>query len=89
MKPVTRRGFLQVAGAAALGATAFSVLTPKLARSDRKRRQVRLQPVPATSFHPADEAFCKRARFPTAADAVRVAARRGLSAEIYREDLFS
>ena len=49
------------------------------------RTVVRVRPVEANEASLADLSFCERARFYTAADAIRVCASRGMTVEVYRE----
>ena len=56
--------------------------------SDRAR-WVRVRLVDGVEANSAERLFCERARFATAADAMRVCASRGMTVEIYRESLFA
>ena len=82
MNVISRRRFLQVAGATMLAATMASVPASGERQSGPRRIRVRMvSPNP----RPAELAFCRRARFQSAADAMRALASRRLTAEIYRE----
>ena len=84
MKAISRRNFLQVAGVALLAAA-----LPAIGGGGRNRRgvkRVRIRKLAGQGNpSPAERAFYQRARFATAADAVRAVASRGLAAEIYVE----
>lgn len=82
---ISRRKFLQVTGTAAVAAAVLALPVSGAGRSRRGPRNVRVRLLPMGNPRLADETFCHRARFPTAADAMRAAARRGVAAEIYRE----
>ena len=81
MKAISRRQFLQTAGVAMLMAT-----LPALGRGGRDRRRqknIRVRSlVPLGHLTPADRAFIQRARFATAADAMRAVAARRLDAAV-------
>ena len=84
MKAISRRQFLQTAGVAMLVAT-----LPALGRGGRNRRReknIKIRSlVPLGHLTPAERAFIQRARFATAADAMRAVAARRMKAEIYVE----
>lgn len=82
MKAMSRRRFLQVAGATVLTATMASM--PAMGERQSSPRRIRVRMV-APDPRPAELAFCRRARFHSAADAMRALASRGMAAEIYRE----
>ena len=81
MSEISRRRFLQVAGAALVAAAAL----PSLGSADSQpgEKRVRIRPVPGADLRPGEIAFYRRARFATAADAMRAAAARRMTAEIY------
>ena len=83
MREISRRQFLQVAGTAILAAAALPALGGAKARHGEKR--VRIRPVSGADLRPGEIAFYRRARFATAADAMRAAAARGFVGEIYAE----
>ena len=56
-------------------------------RAGLDRTVVRVRPVEANEASLADLSFCERARFYTAADAIRVCASRGMTVEVYRETI--
>ncbi len=82
MNAISRRTFLQMVGASALAVMALSLSAFGGGKTTSRRIRVRM-----VSFHPraAEMAFCQRARFASAADAMRALASRGMAAEIYRE----
>ena len=81
MKEMSRRQFLHTAGVAMLVAT-----LPALGRGGRNRRHqknIRVRSlVPLGHLTPAERAFIQRARFATAADAMRAVAARRLAAAV-------
>lgn len=82
---MTRRQFLQVAGTSvALAAAALSF--PGTGRGDEGEGVVRVVdgPIPR-SFKASKAAFCQAASFPTAPDAFRVLASRGITVDIYMD----
>ncbi|MGD9611521.1 MAG: twin-arginine translocation signal domain-containing protein [Kiritimatiellia bacterium] len=83
MNEISRRRFLQVAGAALVAVAAIPSWGGSRNHSGQKR--VRIRPVPDADLRPGEMSFYRRARFETAADAMRAAASRGLKAEIYVE----
>ncbi len=82
---MNRREFLKVAGCA-LAVMALPVITgsgsPEIPPLEHKIRVRPLSPETATE---SELAFCTRARFKTAADAMRACAARDFKAEIYEE----
>ena len=83
MKAISRRRFLQVAAATMLVA---ALPASGGARSRRGEKRIRVRPLASQGgVSAAERAFCQRARFASAADAMRAAASRGMTAEIYVE----
>ena len=83
MNKISRRQFLQGAGAA-VTLLALPALGGMKSKNGQKR--VRVRPLASqTNLRPGEISFYRRARFATAADAMRAAASRGLTAEIYAE----
>lgn len=83
MKTISRRHFLQVAGAALLVASLPAVGG---GRNRRGVKRVRVRKLAGQgNATPAERAFYQRARFSTAADAMRAVASRRMTAEIYVE----
>ena len=83
MKGMSRRKFLQVAGATMLAAA-----LPAIGRGRNRRgpEKYRIRPLASPAdLCPGEIAFCRRARFATAADAMRAAAAHRMAAEIYIE----
>lgn len=86
MKGISRRKFLQVAGAAIVAVAAIPTLGGTGGRHRGDVKRVRVRPHDAQQeLSPAEKAFCRRARFATAADAMRAAAARGVAVVIYTE----
>ena len=83
MNEISRRQFLQVAGAAMVAAMAIPTLGVPGNNNGQKR--VRIRPVPDAVLRPGEISFYRRARFATPADAMRAAAARGVTGEIYVE----
>lgn len=83
MKEISRRRFLQVSGAALMAVAAIPAMGGHGNHNGAKR--VRIRPVPGADLRPGEISFYRRAKFATAADAMRAAASRGLKAEIYVE----
>ena len=84
MNEISRRRFLQVAGAAIVAvAVVPSLGGTKEAHNGQKR--VRIRPVAGADLRPGEISFYRRARFATPADAMRAVASRRMSAEIYVE----
>jgi len=81
MKAISRRQFLQTAGVTMLAAT-----LPALGRGGRSRRRekrIRIRSlIPLGHLPPAQRAYVQRARFATAADAMRAVAARRLAAAV-------
>lgn len=83
MNEISRRKFLQVAGAAMAAAVALPSLGG--AKNHNGEKRVRIRPVAGAALRPGEIAFYRRAKFWTAADAMRAAAARGVTGEIYVE----
>lgn len=83
MNEISRRRFLQVAGAAMVAIAAIPSLGGSGNHNGEKR--VRIRPVPGAELRPGEISFYRRARFATAADAMRAVASRRMKAEIYVE----
>ena len=87
MNEISRRRFLQVAGSALVAIAAI----PSLGNSGNNNgnhngeKRVRIRPVPGADLRPGEISFYRRARFETAADAMRAVASRRMKAEIYVE----
>ena len=81
MNEISRRRFLQVAGAAIVAAVAIPSVNGAKARNGQGLLRVR--PISSDSLRPAEIVFYSNARFATAADAMRATASRRLTAEIY------
>ena len=83
MKAISRRQFLQVAGAAMLVA---ALPAAEGHGNGQGPKRVRVRPLAHPNhLRPGEIAFCRRARFSTAAGAILAVAARGLDAEIYVE----
>ena len=83
MKAISRRQFLKVTGAAMLTAALPAVGGHGNGQGPKR---VRARPLSASqAISSAERAFYQRARFETAADAMRAVASRGMTAEIYVE----
>jgi hypothetical protein len=85
VKAITRRRFLQAAGATVLLA---AVAMPAIGggKSGHGVKRIRVRPHSSQGgLTSAEIAFFRRARFYTAADAMRAVASRRMTAEIYRE----
>ena len=80
MSEISRRRFLQVAGAALVAAAVLPSLGG--AGNPAGEKRVRLRPLSGADLRPGEIAFYRRARFATAADAMRAAAARRMAAEI-------
>jgi hypothetical protein len=83
MKAISRRHFLQVAGA-----TMLVAVLPAIGggRNHRGVKRVRVRKLEGQgNISNADRAFYHRARFATPADAMRAVASRRMTAEIYME----
>ena len=81
MKGISRRKFLQVAGAAMVAAVALPSLGS--AKNHNGEKRVRIRPLPGAALRPGEIAFYRRAKFDTAADAMRAVASRRMTAEVY------
>ena len=81
MNGISRRRFLQVAGAAIVAAVAIPSVNGAKARNGQGLLRVR--PISSDSLRPGEIVFYSNARFATAADAMRATASRRLTAEIY------
>lgn len=68
---------------AAMSLMALPALGGTKAKNGQKR--VRVRPVDSASLRPGEISFYRRARFATAADAMRAVASRRMNAEIYVE----
>lgn len=83
MKGMSRRKFLQVAGATMLAAA-----LPAIGRGRNRHgpKKYRIRPLSSPAdLSPGEIAFYRRARFVTAADAMRAVAAHRMTAEIYVE----
>jgi len=88
MKTISRRQFIQVAGATILAAVAVPAMGRGHGNGNGNHGQKRIRVRPLSSqgnLSPAERAFYRRARFETAADAMRATASRGMTVEIYME----
>ena len=86
MKEISRRHFLQMAGATVVAAMATAI--PVVGEGEKPRQwhrpAVRIRPLSsANSISKSEQAFYRKARFSCAADAMRAVASRGMTAEIY------
>lgn len=82
MNEISRRRFLQVAGAAMA-----AVALPSLggAKNHNGEKRVRIRPLHDADLRPGEVAFYRRAKFWTAADAMRAVASRRMAGVIYLE----
>lgn len=80
---ISRRQFLQGAGAMIVAAAAIPSLGGAGNHNGQKR--VRIRPTTGANLRPGEISFYRRARFATAADAMRAVASRRMKAEIYLE----
>lgn len=80
MKQITRRAFLGQVGTVAMVAVWG---LQSAAGKSRRFGWYRVRPAAEADVKPSDARFCTRARFRSAPDAIRAAARRGFRAEIY------
>jgi hypothetical protein len=85
MNGISRRRFLQVAGAAIVAAAAIPSLGGTKKKKKNGEKRVRIRPVSGANLRPGELSFYRRARFYTPADAMRAVASRGMTAEIYVE----
>ena len=83
MNEISRRKFLQIAGAAIVAAVAIPFVNGAKAKNGQGLFRVRS--ISSDPLRPGEIAFCGNARFVTAADAMRATASRRLTAEIYAE----
>ena len=84
MNEISRRRFLQVAGAAIVAVAVIPTLGgTKEAHNGQKR--VRIRPVAGADLRPGEISFYRRARFATPADAMRAAAARRMNGTVYVE----
>jgi len=84
MKTISRRQFIQVAGATMLVAVAVPAIGSGHGNGHHGQKRVRVRPLSSEGhLRPAERAFYHRARFESAADAMRALASRGMTAEIY------
>ena len=83
MKAISRREFFQVAGVALFVATLPAMGGGRHRRGPKKFCIEALHP--AGDLTPKQMAFIRRARFDTAADAMRAVASRGMRARIYQK----
>ena len=87
MKAISRRRFLQVAGATMVLAVATAI--PAIGGDDKPkswRCPVRVRPLSSSkNLRQSELAFYRKARFSCAADAMRALASRGMTGEIYAE----
>ena len=83
MSALSRRSFLQLAGTAAAGGLALAASwAAEGSRRPPARRSLRVRSARGARGTKSQENFCSRARFASAADALRAAAARGLTGEI-------
>lgn len=83
MKAISRRRFLQVAGATMLVAAVPAVGGGQNRWGPKK---IRIRPLSSESnLRPGEISFYRSAKFATAADAMRAVASRRMTAEIYAE----
>ena len=83
MKAISRRRFLQVAGATMLVAAVPAVGGGQNRWGPKK---IRIRPLSSEgNLCPGEISFYRRAKFATAADAMRAVASRRMTAEIYAE----
>lgn len=83
VKGISRRQFLQGAGAMIVAVAAIPGLGSAKAKNGQKR--VRIRPVSTANLRPGEISFYRRARFATAADATRAVASRRMTAEIFTD----
>ena len=85
MNEISRRKFLQIAGAAIVAAVAIPSISGAKAKNGQSL--IRIRPLSSDGLRPGEVIFYGNARFATAADAMRAAASRRLTAEIYAENV--
>ena len=84
MKAISRRQFLQGAGAAAVAVALMALPALGGTQSHNGTKRVRIRPLSSQGNpRPGEMAFYRRARFASAADAMRALASRGMVAEVY------
>ena len=86
MNKISRRQFLQGAGAAVAAVTLMTLPALGGTKSKIGQKRVRVRPLASkANLRPGEISFYRRARFATAADAMRAVASRGIVAEVYKE----
>ena len=85
MKGISRRQFLQGAGAAVAAATLMTLPALGGTKAKNGAKRVRIRPVSTANLRPGEISFYRRARFATAADATRAVASRRMAAEIFSD----
>lgn len=80
MKAISRRQFLQLAGASVVTIAAASM--PRISKGDEGQGEIKARSLPEGA-RVRDVGFCSTATFPSAPDAFRVLASRGIEAEVY------
>ena len=85
MKEISRRQFLQGAGAAIAVVTLMTMPAMGGTKSKNGQKRVRIRPVSSANLRPGEISFYRRARFATAADAMRAAAARRMNGTVYVE----
>lgn len=86
MNKISRRQFLQGAGAAVAAVTLLTLPALGGTKSKIGQKRVRVRPLASqANLRPGEISFYRRARFSTAADAMRAVASRGIVAEVYKE----
>ena len=85
MKEISRRQFLQGAGAAVAAMSLMALPALGGTKAKNSQRRVRVRPISSSGLRAGEISFYRRARFATPADAMRAAASRGMQAEIYVE----
>ena len=80
MKAISRRQFLQMAGASAVAVAAISI--PGISKGEEGQGEIKVRSLPPGA-RGRKISFCQTATFPSAPDAFRVLASRGIEAEIY------
>ena len=86
MNKISRRQFLQGAGAAVAAVTLMTLPALGGTKSKNVQKRVRVRPLASQAdLRPGEISFYRRARFASAADAMRAVASRRLTGEIYTE----